>query len=68
MTSLVILSKFLLKFNSEETDINESVRPGSAIHSEERSGMWTGAALIAYISDVHDEVLNYGRSGRGVPW
>ena len=26
---------------------------------QERNGMWTRAALIAYIFDVHDEILNY---------
>jgi hypothetical protein len=26
---------------------------------QERNGMWTRAALIAYIFNVHEEILNY---------
>jgi len=43
----------------DEIDVAIDSDPRAMYWRQERNGMWTRAALIAYIFDVHDEILNY---------
>ena len=43
----------------DEIDVAIDTDPRAMYWRQERNGMWTRAALIAYIFDVHDEILNY---------
>ena len=43
----------------DEIDVAVDSDPRAMYWRQERNGMWTRAALIAYIFDVHDEILNY---------
>jgi len=44
----------------DEIDVAIDSDPRAMYWRQERNGMWTRAALIAYLFDVHDEILNYG--------
>ena len=43
----------------DEIDVAIDSDPRAMYWRQERNGMWTRAALIAYIFDVHKEILNY---------
>jgi aspartate carbamoyltransferase catalytic subunit len=43
----------------DEIDVAIDSDPRAMYWRQERNGMWTRAALIAYIFDVHEEILNY---------
>ena len=43
----------------DEIDVAIDSDPRAMYWRQERNGMWTRAALIAYIFDVHDHILNY---------
>jgi aspartate carbamoyltransferase catalytic subunit len=43
----------------DEIDVAVDSDPRAMYWRQERNGMWTRAALIAYIFDVHDKILNY---------
>jgi len=43
----------------DEIDVAIDSDPRAMYWRQGRNGMWTRAALIAYIFDVHDEILNY---------
>ncbi len=43
----------------DEIDVAIDSDPRAMYWRQERNGMWTRAALITYIFDVHDEVLSY---------
>ena len=43
----------------DEIDVAIDADPRAMYWRQERNGMWTRAALIAYIFDVHDQILNY---------
>ncbi len=43
----------------DEIDVAIDPDPRAMYWRQERNGMWTRAALIAYIFRVHDEILNY---------
>ena len=43
----------------DEIDVAIDSDPRATYWRQERNGMWTRAALIAYIFDVHDEILDY---------
>jgi len=42
----------------DEIDVAIDSDPRAMYWRQERNGMWTRAALVAYIFDVHDEILN----------
>jgi len=42
----------------DEIDVTIDSDPRAMYWRQERNGMWTRAALIAYIFEVHDEILN----------
>ena len=43
----------------DEIDVAIDPDPRAIYWRQGRNGMWTRAALIAYIFDVHDEIMNY---------
>jgi len=43
----------------DEIDVAVDSDPRAMYWRQERNGMWTRAALIAYMFDVHDEILDY---------
>jgi aspartate carbamoyltransferase catalytic subunit len=43
----------------DEIDVAIDPDPRAMYWRQERNGMWTRAALIAYIFDVHEEILSY---------
>ncbi len=43
----------------DEIDVAIDMDPRAVYWRQERNGMWTRAALIAYIFRVHQEILNY---------
>ncbi len=43
----------------DEIDVAIDVDPRALYWRQERNGMWTRAALIAYIFDVHEEILKH---------
>jgi aspartate carbamoyltransferase catalytic subunit len=43
----------------DEIDVTIDRDPRAVYWRQERNGMWTRAALIAYIFDVHGELMNY---------
>lgn len=43
----------------DEIDVAIDPDPRAMYWRQERNGMWTRAALIAYIFNVHDQILNY---------
>jgi aspartate carbamoyltransferase catalytic subunit len=43
----------------DEIDVAIDVDPRAMYWRQERNGMWTRAALIAYIFQVHEHILNY---------
>lgn len=43
----------------DEIDVAIDPDPRAMYWRQERNGMWTRAALIAYIFDVHEEILKY---------
>jgi aspartate carbamoyltransferase catalytic subunit len=43
----------------DEIDVAIDADPRAIYWRQERNGMWTRAALIAYIFDVHEEIMNY---------
>lgn len=43
----------------DEIDVAIDSDPRGMYWRQERNGMWTRAALIAYMFDVHDEILDY---------
>jgi len=43
----------------DEIDVAIDLDPRAMYWRQERNGMWTRAALIAYIFNVHEELLNY---------
>jgi len=43
----------------DEIDVAIDSDPRAIYWRQERNGMWTRAALIAYIFNVHEEILNY---------
>ena len=43
----------------DEIDVAIDPDPRAMYWRQEQNGMWTRAALIAYIFDVHQEILNY---------
>ena len=43
----------------DEIDVAIDVDPRAMYWRQERNGMWTRAALIAYIFRVHREILDY---------
>jgi len=43
----------------DEVDVAIDSDPRAMYWQQERNGMWTRAALIAYIFNVHEEILNY---------
>jgi aspartate carbamoyltransferase catalytic subunit len=43
----------------DEIDVAIDTDPRAVYWRQERNGMWTRAALIAYIFRVHQEILNY---------
>jgi len=43
----------------DEIDVAIDPDPRAMYWRQERNGMWTRAALIAYMFDIHDEILNY---------
>ena len=43
----------------DEIDVAIDSDPRAMYWRQERNGMWIRAALIAYIFNVHEEILNY---------
>lgn len=43
----------------DEIDVAIDTDPRAIYWRQERNGMWTRTALIAYIFDVHEEIMNY---------
>ncbi|MFC1821817.1 aspartate carbamoyltransferase [Thermodesulfobacteriota bacterium] len=43
----------------DEIDVAIDSDPRAMYWRQERNGMWTRAALIAYIYNVHDQIMNY---------
>ena len=43
----------------DEIDVAIDSDPRAMYWRQERNGMWTRAALIAYIFNVHEEILKY---------
>ena len=43
----------------DEIDVAIDTDPRAIYWRQERNGMWTRAALIAYIFEVHEEIMNY---------
>ena len=43
----------------DEIDVAIDADPRAIYWRQERNGMWTRAALIAYIFEVHEEIMNY---------
>ena len=43
----------------DEIDVGIDLDPRALYWRQERNGMWTRAALIAYIFDVHEEILKH---------
>ncbi len=54
--SAVILHPFPRR---DEIDVEIDSDPRAMYWRQERNGMWTRAALISYIFNVQDEILNY---------
>jgi aspartate carbamoyltransferase catalytic subunit len=54
--SAVILHPFPRR---DEIDVAIDTDPRAMYWRQERNGMWTRASLIAYIFDVHGEILSY---------
>jgi aspartate carbamoyltransferase catalytic subunit len=55
-SSAVIMHPFPRR---DEIDVAIDQDPRAMYWRQERNGMWTRAALIAYIFDVHEEILKY---------
>jgi aspartate carbamoyltransferase catalytic subunit len=43
----------------DEIDVAIDRDPRAMYWAQERNGMWSRAALIAYIFNVHDQIMNY---------
>jgi aspartate carbamoyltransferase catalytic subunit len=43
----------------DEIDVAIDPDPRAMYWQQERNGMWTRAALIAYIFDVHESIMDY---------
>ncbi|MBM3302970.1 MAG: aspartate carbamoyltransferase, partial [Deltaproteobacteria bacterium] len=43
----------------DEIDVAIDPDPRAMYWAQERNGMWSRAALIAYIFNVHDQIMNY---------
>lgn len=43
----------------DEIDVSIDTDPRAKYWRQERNGMWTRAALISYIFNIHEEILNY---------